>query len=106
MSHPPAPYGYGARFAALVALFVKQPRTRREVQLLLGIYDRRSVEAHIGFLCGEGLLYIKEWRMANLHAKPKAVYAWQPGVCEMPDAPEPRVARRRAVVYDQVSLQP
>lgn len=97
------PEGYAARFAALVALLVKLPRTVKEIQTALGYGDRRSVEMLIHHLRGEGLVYLKEWRQAHRYAKLQPVYAWQPSVCEMPDTPQPAVARRGASRHNRGS---
>lgn len=99
------PEGYAARFAALVALLVKMPRTVKEIQTALGYGDRRSVEMLIHHLRGEGLVYLKEWRQAHRYAKLQAVYAWQPSICEHADTPPPMVARRGVTHHNRDSAE-
>lgn len=104
MSYLPAPNGTAARFAALVALLVKAPRTEREIQILLEWSDYRAPAAHLKLLRDEGLVYVKSWRRRR-NAKPIATYAWQPSVMECPDAPEPVVARRTPVAQNEATDQ-
>ena len=104
MGYLPRPNGSAARFAAMVALLVKKPRTEREIQIALEWTDYRAPKAHLQLLRDEGLVYILSWRKRR-NAKPIATYAWQPSVAECTDAPEPVVARRRSVVQNRSSDQ-
>lgn len=74
------------RWAGFVAFMFKQPRTVRELGEALGI-DGDTPYRYINALRAESLLYIAEWKqVANTWT---AVYAWQPSVAELPDAPRP-----------------
>lgn len=85
-----------ARFAEVVALLVKQPRTITELSEAMGQDKPNDQPArYINALRAEGLLYVKEWRQQfNGRGKPWPVYAWQPSVLELPDAPRPECTPR------------
>ena len=73
------------RFAELVSLIVKGPRTVSELCDLLGGPARHTVYGQINALHAEGLVYVSDWRGAK--GCPAPVYAWQPRVAELRDVP-------------------
>jgi len=104
MSYLPKANGSAARFAAMVALLVKKPRTEKELQHELEYSDRRAVDMHLRLLRDEGLVYIQSWRLRR-KSTALAIYAWQPSVAERTDAPEPVVARRMPAVQNTATDQ-
>lgn len=77
-----------AKFAEMVALLVKAPRTAGELAEMLEYRDAGIAEKSLNCLRDEGLVYIKEWRRVTVgrYLKLKAIYAWQPSICEFTDA--------------------
>ena len=75
------------RFAGVVALLTKAPRTQTELSRLLGVPLKNGVYKHLEALKEEGLIYIHDW--ANASGNYIAVYAWQPTGREVPDAVRP-----------------
>lgn len=75
------------RFAQVVALFVKQPRTVNELREALDVTSKEQPYRYIRALRSEGLLYVSEWRRCGSTDTP--VYAWQPSVCHYSDARKP-----------------
>lgn len=78
-----------ACFAEAVALLVKQPRTLVELAAAMGHKKDNTARRYVRALRDEGLVYIKEWRWTDSlgRGRPCPVWAWQPSVCEMADAP-------------------
>lgn len=89
------------RIVELIALLVKAPRTEDELTALVGYCDNRLALRQLRLLRDEGLVYIKEWRWgyAGRYLKLKALYAWQPSICEFTDACAPASGKssRRAI---------
>jgi hypothetical protein len=77
-----------ARFAEVTAYFFKAPHTVPELRAWLGTSNQDISYRYVDALRGEGLLYIREWRKGR-KGPPAPVYAWQPSVGELPDAPRP-----------------
>lgn len=90
-----ASYRCAERVAEAVALIMKRPRTEDDIAELLGV-SSSSARAYIEPLRDEGLLYIHHW-IKNANGLPTPVYAWQPSVCEKPDAPKQKYIRRSEV---------
>lgn len=91
MSQTTQPGAGLARFAEVVALLVKQPRTVTELSVAMGQQiPNDQPYRYIKALRAEGLLYVKEWRWHYTGCgRPAPVYAWQPTICELPDAAKP-----------------
>lgn len=77
------------RFAEIVALLFKQPRSIPELRTALGLKKcSSSLYQAVRSLKDEGLLYIVRWERNRLGPW-SPVYAWQPSVAELEDAPKP-----------------
>ena len=74
----------------VVALVVKLPRSRRDICDVLGLSTRNgSVDTILRGLRDEGLIYIESWSRRGMVGNWTPVFAWQPSVCALPDAPRP-----------------
>jgi predicted ArsR family transcriptional regulator len=90
------------RYAEVVALLMKKPRSIAELHEELGVtYTGNGVHVLIHALRAEGLVYVADWTRDG-HS-PRPVFAWQPSVCAYVDAAKPvwkRPSRSRSSTWD------
>lgn len=88
---------YLDRFAELVALVMKSPRTAAELSRLIGVKNTTVVYRQLEALKQEGVIYISGWKKNQCGGPHMAIYSWQPSVCEREDAAKPKVVKQRAI---------
>ena len=107
MSYLPRRDGYAARVVDMIALLIKRPRSAAELRKLCGYSDIRATDMYLQLLREEGLIYVQDWILGYRNrSKPRAIYAWQPSVSHLGDAPQPEIARRAPLRHNGASIQP